>query len=523
MRPNVEPDSREFTRSLFFLFVISMVAASLLGGLSLLTYSYVTKDFVGDLLERERFGVQVRKDVMEESLEKIVADLEFLGNQERLRKYIKTGASSLLSSLSRDYLTFARYKDEYDQIRLFDKSGNEIVRVNHNSGLPYIVPAEKLQNKGKRYYFRDTIVLPRGDIFVSPMDLNIENGQVEVPHKPMIRFGMPLHDDSGMSVGALILNYKADRLLGALRRAGGMTPGQTMLLNSNGYWLLSSDTREQWGFMFPDKANVTFGSKFPRQWSRLHARESGQIIAPGKIFTFTTIYPLNKRLSSGSGSEEAFGKSHTRYQGDRYYWKLVSYIPNAQQQGFSLSLSAKLFLTGGSLAAFVCAASWILGLLITRRKLYRHVNAVAPLRDKLTGLANDRLYEYRLDEVMDNSMDTGGFALLRVRVDDLDMINNTYGDEVGDGLLLQIGLRLKGSFAPSETVARMGGSEFVCILTRVNDSETLEEVTANIRNVMGVPFKLYESHLRIAMTISSGLYPQDEPTPDKLLASLRNT
>ena len=72
----------------------------------------------------------------------------------------------------------------YDQVRFLDKNGQELIRVNFNDGKPALVSEEQLQNKAKRYYFADTFALEPGRIFVSPFDLNVEQGQVELPLKP---------------------------------------------------------------------------------------------------------------------------------------------------------------------------------------------------------------------------------------------------------------------------------------------------------------------------------------------------
>ena len=49
-----------------------------------------------------------------------------------------------------------------------------------------------LQNKKDRYYFQDTMTLEKGQIFISKLDLNMENGVLEQPIKPMLRLGTPV-------------------------------------------------------------------------------------------------------------------------------------------------------------------------------------------------------------------------------------------------------------------------------------------------------------------------------------------
>ncbi len=65
--------------------------------------------------------------------------------------------------------------------QLLDNDGMEILRVNYNNGKPEAVPQDKLQNKASRYYFTESQKLGPNEIYVSPFDLNIENGKIEQP------------------------------------------------------------------------------------------------------------------------------------------------------------------------------------------------------------------------------------------------------------------------------------------------------------------------------------------------------
>ncbi len=125
-------------------------------------------------------------------IQSIVSDLMFLTEQEDIISFLDNGGTSQRETLAKEYLAFSSNKGFYDQIRFLDETGMEVERVNFNNGKPSIVPRDKLQNKGKRYYFQDAFKLERGELFISPLDLNIEAGQIEQPLKPMIRFGAPV-------------------------------------------------------------------------------------------------------------------------------------------------------------------------------------------------------------------------------------------------------------------------------------------------------------------------------------------
>ena len=87
-----------------------------------------------------------------------------------------------------------------------DIEGVELIRVNYNNGDPYVVPEKDLQDKSDRYYFHEAIVLDKGDIYTSPLDLNIEKGEIEIPYKPMLRIGTPYFDNDGKKRGVVFLN-----------------------------------------------------------------------------------------------------------------------------------------------------------------------------------------------------------------------------------------------------------------------------------------------------------------------------
>src|SRR5262249_42430972 len=139
--------------------------------------------------------------------------------------------------LQEDYLLFCRQRAIYDQVRYLDADGRERVRVNFNDGRPAIVPEKDLQPKSDRYYFIEAMRLSRGEIFVSPFDLNVEHGQIEQPLKPTIRFAMPVFDGQGVKRGVLVLNFLGNVLLRKLAEVSQPFAGTALLLNGQGDFL----------------------------------------------------------------------------------------------------------------------------------------------------------------------------------------------------------------------------------------------------------------------------------------------
>ncbi|MEH1957956.1 cache domain-containing protein [Nostoc sp.] len=269
--------------------------------------------------------VDLETKVISGDFHSVVSDLMVISKQNELQRVLE-GVNGQQQALSQELLLFSGYKKLYDQIRFLDRSGKEVVRVNFNKGEPTIVPEEKLQVQAKRYWFNDTLRLNQGQVFVSPLDLNIERGQVEQPLKPMIRFGTPVFDRRGEKRGIVVLNYFGTKLLDNFNQAFANASSQGMLLNADGYWLKGAKPEDEWGFMFPNRKNRTFGQAFPQAWQQISQKESGQFQTAEGIFTFTTVYPLVEGQKSSTGAGQAFAPSQNQIDPKSYHWKIVSWV-----------------------------------------------------------------------------------------------------------------------------------------------------------------------------------------------------
>ena len=138
--------------------------------------------------------------------------MQFLVNHHRANDVFAVVADDAQDAKNNIGLTMknlASARGFYDQIRFLDNTGKEVVRINYNDGNPAIVPQSQLQDKKDRYYFQEAIALAPEETYISPMDLNIEHGEIEVPLKPMIRFGTPVFNSNGHRQGIVLINYHA--------------------------------------------------------------------------------------------------------------------------------------------------------------------------------------------------------------------------------------------------------------------------------------------------------------------------
>ncbi|MEH2176023.1 ATP-binding protein [Nostoc sp.] len=319
--------------------------------------------------------VDLQTKVISGDFHSVVSDLMFISKQNELER-ILDGVDGQQQALSQEFLLFSGYKKLYDQIRFLDRSGKEVVRVNFNQGEPAIVPEEKLQVQAKRYWFNDTLRLNQGQVFVSPLDLNIERGQVEQPLKPMIRFGTPVFDRRGQKRGIVVLNYFGAKLLDNFNQAFANASSEGMLLNADGYWLKGTKPEDEWGFMFPDvydelrlRKNRTFGKTFPQAWQQISQQESGQFQTAEGMFTFTTVYPLVEGEKSSTGAGQAFAPSQNQIDPKSYHWKIVSWLsPETLTTKSNRFLSQLLPLYAG-LVGLIGIGSWLLAKASVNRQM----------------------------------------------------------------------------------------------------------------------------------------------------------
>ncbi|WP_226581175.1 PAS domain S-box protein [Acuticoccus sediminis] len=140
-------------------------------------------------------------------------------------------------------------KSEYLQLRLLDAEGNEVIRVDRQKGdePPRIVPAAELQAKQSRPYVANTLALDPGEIYISPLDLNREHGEIVMPFTPVLRFAAPMDGPDGQRYGLLVLNVDMRQDFRILRDAV-LPGGDLFLVNAEGDYLLHPDPAKEFAF-----------------------------------------------------------------------------------------------------------------------------------------------------------------------------------------------------------------------------------------------------------------------------------
>ncbi len=138
--------------------------------------------------------------------------------------------------------------------------------------------------------------------------------------------------------------------------------------------------------------------------------------------------------------------------------------------------------------------------------------------DSLTGLANRILFRDRLEQVLKGLQRTGNTAaLLYLDLDEFKRINDSLGHDVGDAVLMKVAESLRQCVRYQDTVARMGGDEFVILLTDIDGMSGASSVARKIMETMAKPVQLLKNELIITPSIGITLAPADSLNADILL------
>ncbi len=138
--------------------------------------------------------------------------------------------------------------------------------------------------------------------------------------------------------------------------------------------------------------------------------------------------------------------------------------------------------------------------------------------DSLTGLPNRLLSLDRLSQMLkDAHRAKNNVAVLFIDLDDFKKVNDTMGHSVGDELLIQAAVRLKNTIRESDVVGRLGGDEFIIILSNINEPTEVEIIARKLLEQFYQPFRLENRELVSTISIGIALYPLDSEDPKELL------
>ncbi len=424
--------------SLFFVLVESLIFSTL--------HAHIHRKYEAEqLIELEVISHQIDLE-----LNHIGNDLSYIANitlsQKLLSNLKDTAAYNDLSSLISTVMTL---ENECDKIRFINREGYEVIRYNAEDGGTVRVPDSELQYKGDRYYFIETMLLGSGEIFISPFDLNMENGVVEEPYKPILRYAKPIYSREDTLLGIAIINYQGEPLLKIMEEFKEHENDEIYLLNGDGFYLKGPSSESEWAFMLPDRGNRSFSSDNPEVWREFNRTSHGITSDRTGRYYYQRILPATTLKGSVKGDEE---------------WFLVIHTPVGVFHSADYLLKTGLIIAFLLLIPLLIIMGWKLGRYQVRHQWFLKELEKRATRDVLTGLYNRRAIMDILERIVSLSLRReSACAIAFIDINDLKQTNDIEGHNAGDALIRGAAHALEHSVRMTDSIARLGGDEFLVV------------------------------------------------------------
>ena len=153
-------------------------------------------------------------------------------------------------------------------------------------------------------------------------------------------------------------------------------------------------------------------------------------------------------------------------------------------------------------------------------KLEKDLATQASLHDALTGLPNRALFYDRLEHGLEQAKrHNWNLAVMFLDVDKFKQINDEYGHDIGDKVLLTIAERLKQNTRSDDTICRLGGDEFLYLLMEAKNEREVTKVIRKLIKVLKLPCDDIGQNLVVKLSIGISMFPKNADNSEDLIKS----
>lgn len=291
-----------------FLMMFYLVTLFSVGLVGYFGYSSASDAYRSKAIELVAGYTAETADKMDAFQELVLNDLAYLATSRSLLTYLywtdlrDEAKAQYWASLTVDQMRqFDNTYSYHYKIRFIDDQGNERLAVKRElqHGQVKVVPKAELQNDKDEDYFIRGMQLAKGEFYASPLSPNTENGQIEKPLVPVVRFVTPVIGDNNVKYGVLVVNVLADSYFRYALQANKIDPNrQFFLVSGEGEYLFHADRNKTFGHVRGLDAN--FELDFPGLLQQVkHIEEQHTLASHGNILSFRHIHPNTGRHENG--------------------------------------------------------------------------------------------------------------------------------------------------------------------------------------------------------------------------------
>ena len=417
--------------------------------------------------------------------------------------------------------------DNYTQIRYIGiaDNGREIVRVNQHENVTYKTTESALQNKGNRSYYKSAIQLTQGSIGYSDISYNIERGKISLPLTLTQRIYSPVYTADQKIFGLVIINININQYL------------QRVLNNLDIKYNI---------YLYDDEKNLFIYDKKHRV---LHYYPNIEVLKKKKIPIPKDIKKVNtrqkiKEILNNKNDIIVTKEIYTTKQRDRRIFTLVNAIPKKEVLTGDFKLTNYILLITLIISFIACLLIYIFtnNLMARLSKLTKiiknikagnmddinipifsndevgllarafenqtkQLNALA-LYDSLTGLPNRANFYSHLHEAVNRSKRSKKIiAVFYIDINGFKDINDRFGHDYGDNLLVQLGKKLKQLSRKTDFYARLSGDEFVVYYEDIASKEHVKTISHELERNLSDTYLVKGAQLSVTVSGGASIYP----------------
>lgn len=404
------------------------------------------------------------------------------------------------------------------QARMLDPSGQELFKVVKGyDNVIRVVNKEKLQNKSHRDYVSALKGHSPGSLYYSSIGYNMENGEIEEPKRITMRIVNPVFDNNQDLFAFLVFNIDLERML---RRAAHLTAQKYhLIISDKSKHKLVYDYHSD-KFKMKDQGEITVLSKLKNYTDDYFVEEISigtEMAGSGEILSFQLISEKSDVLQVESLKLESLGKNillvltvafFLTYFVHKYLLSALMQLASALEHADSPIFALKPFVNREDEIGVIARAF---------DAKMRLLNSLAHF-DSLTGLPNRKSLYCELGKAINRAKRTGtNLALVYIDINKFKSVNDQYGHDYGDKLIIATGRMMKKSTRDTDFVARLSGDEFVTIFTEITSDTDLDKLIGNFTNRMNTSHKINGVNFNVTYSFGVAVFPDHGIDEDELL------
>lgn len=181
-----------------------------------------------------------KENLLVDYYQNLIDDISYLKEQKELKRFLADPDKR--QNLIDNFTRFEEINKSYNQLRILDTTGREIIRVDYrNANNTIVVPTPYLQDKSDRGYFKAGMTLQENEVLITKLGLNRERGEIEIPYNPVLRSITPLFLN-GKKYAYLVTNFDARRIIKDIKNFITENPKTNFELRDDRNGLLVSES-----------------------------------------------------------------------------------------------------------------------------------------------------------------------------------------------------------------------------------------------------------------------------------------